>query len=147
MTTSNIKIEDIVAPIQGASDDPDEKTSREIESLDRAYREEELSSLKQDNKLRADFAQKLYKLVVWWLSAIGVCLGLEGFGSIWGFFNLGDSIVIALLGGTTLNVLGIFYIVANYFFPKDGVGRRVIDPPDRSLPIKKKKTSINHESV
>jgi hypothetical protein len=28
--------------------------------------------------------------------------------------------MMTLLGGTTINVIGIFAIVANYFFPKPG---------------------------
>lgn len=134
MTISPVELKDIVAPSLDASDDSDERATKEIVSFGRAFNEETLRSLKQDNRQRADFAQKLYKLIVWWLIAIGVYLGLEGFGSTWGFFNLDDDVVIALLIGTTLNVLGIFYIVANYFFPKEGSSRRVSDNSNHDLP-------------
>ncbi|MDP4360701.1 hypothetical protein QR510_29170, partial [Escherichia coli] len=35
-------------------------------------------------------------------------------------FDLDDKILLALIGGTTLNVLGIFTIVTNFLFPKSG---------------------------
>jgi hypothetical protein len=46
---------------------------------------------------------------------------LQGFGSLLGMpFKLSDSIVLAMIGSTTANVLGILYIVAKYLFPNRG---------------------------
>lgn len=33
-------------------------------------------------------------------------------------FELSDTVVLALIGGTTANVVGLFYIVARYLFPR-----------------------------
>lgn len=35
-----------------------------------------------------------------------------------GSFKLSDSVLIALIGGTTVNVIGLFLVVANYLFPR-----------------------------
>ena len=32
--------------------------------------------------------------------------------------RLSDSVVLGLIGSTTLNIVGVFYVVANYLFPK-----------------------------
>ena len=35
-------------------------------------------------------------------------------------FMLSENIMLAAIGSTTVNVLGILYVVANYLFPKRG---------------------------
>ena len=45
-------------------------------------------------------------------------LALQGFLSPWKVFALSDAVILAAIGGTTVNVLGIFIIVVNYLFPK-----------------------------
>jgi hypothetical protein len=42
----------------------------------------------------------------------------QGFLSRLGIFNLSDTVILAAIGGTTVNVLGIFVVVVNYLFPK-----------------------------
>ena len=44
-------------------------------------------------------------------------MACEGFGARIGF-KLSDSIIVAAIGATTVNVLGMLYVVANYLFPK-----------------------------
>lgn len=38
------------------------------------------------------------------------------------YFKLNSDVMLALIGGTTVNVLGVFTIVANFLFPKNGHG-------------------------
>jgi hypothetical protein len=52
-----------------------------------------------------------------WVTAIFVLLVLNGFGAAI-YFKLSDSVLLAAIGSTTANILGIFYIVARYLFPK-----------------------------
>jgi len=33
-------------------------------------------------------------------------------------FKLSDPVMLAVIGSTTVNILGILYVVANYLFPK-----------------------------
>lgn len=68
---------------------------------------------------RKEYANKIFLLVVLWLVAIGVILGCRGMYWKTGF-ELSDKVLLALIGGTTINVLGIFTIVANFLFPKNG---------------------------
>jgi len=61
-----------------------------------------------------ELLNKTYWLVVFWILGILALLAAQGFGVF--EFNLSDKVLITLIGGTTLNVLGIFVIVAKYFF-------------------------------
>jgi len=70
--------------------------------------------LVQDIQQRKEFGNKIYWLVVGWILGILVLLGIQGFGIF--EFKLSEKVLITLIGGTTLNVLGIFVIVAKYFF-------------------------------
>ena len=45
--------------------------------------------------------------------------GIRPFG-----FDLAEAVVLALVGGTTASVIGIFLIVANYLFPRGSSGNR-----------------------
>lgn len=93
----------------------------------------ELEGLKQDIKARKRYARCIFRLIVWWLVAIFLLLLLQGFLSgnkievLWPpplnwwkthiGFRLADSVLLALIGGTTANVLGIFVLVVRYLFP------------------------------
>jgi hypothetical protein len=81
------------------------------------------SGLTQDIAERKKYAQLFFRLSCAWLVGITAILMLQGFGSLWKVpFKLSDSIVLTMIGSTTVNVLGILYIVAKYLFPN-----RVID--------------------
>jgi hypothetical protein len=56
-----------------------------------------------------------------WMPASGIrkwkrIADLQGFGRT----KLSDTVVLAVIGSTTVNLLGILYIVANDLFPKRG---------------------------
>jgi hypothetical protein len=73
-------------------------------------------AFRQDAGHRDEWARKLFPLCAGWLIAVVVVMGLEGF-HLWGF-HLDNSVVIAFIGTTTADVLGLGYIVVNYLFPK-----------------------------
>jgi hypothetical protein len=86
---------------------------------------EELAGLKQDRKEREKYADKSFKLVCWWLGGVFLililCGGLSQPTEIDGriyLFKLPDSVLLAVVGGTTASVISIFIVVANYLFPK-----------------------------
>ena len=45
-------------------------------------------------------------------------LVIQGVFSPWGIFNLSNNVLLAAIGGTTINVIGLFLVVARYLFPK-----------------------------
>lgn len=90
---------------------------------------EQLQSLTQDRKERKTYADKSFKLVCTWITGVFFVLILQGFlsqtvefsvdGSTFHLsFKLPDSVLLAIVGGTTVSVIGIFLVVANYLFPK-----------------------------
>ena len=72
--------------------------------------------LRQDIKERKKYARWIYWLLCAWLAALFGLLLLRGFLHI----DLTDKVLVALITGTTANVLGIFAIVVAYLFPKIG---------------------------
>ena len=113
--------------VQEVSKIPDE----EINSIppnqteDEAFRAQKLregdlriDQLEQDLKERKHYAAKIYRLIALWLGSLGVILLLQGVKLPIAFFTLSDSVLLALIGGTTANVLGMFFIVLKYLFPQ-----------------------------
>jgi hypothetical protein len=56
-------------------------------------------------------------LICWWLGGVFVILWSEGVHFKW--FDLDKDVLLALIGGTTVNVVGLMYIVMHYLFPND----------------------------
>lgn len=56
-----------------------------------------------------------------WLTSVLLILATQGLseGRLH-FFQLSDGVLVALLGTTTVNVVGLFYVVAKYLFPDKG---------------------------
>jgi hypothetical protein len=102
------------------SEEPDQNTLKEEADLGKERYSTRTTGLAQDIAERKKYAKLFFRLSCAWLVAITVILMLQGFGSLsfWKApFNLPDSIVLAMIGSTTVNVLGILYIVAKYLFP------------------------------
>lgn len=86
-------------------------------------------TIKQDMAERKIYANRIFSLVTYWLIFIGLILIATGGNRYtfkmpnniifsFGGLKLSDTVILALIGSTTLNVLALFYIVANYLFPK-----------------------------
>lgn len=118
--TLGVSIDDIAISTtpssKAESSQGDERTLQEVGFLDEEARKAHIASYNQDVKHRAEYAPKIFWLIVGWILGIFVLLALQGFHPY--SFNLSDSVLIAVISGTTLNVLGIFVIVANYIFRK-----------------------------
>ena len=97
---------------------PDPNTREEQKDLDAELEAEakriELEGKRQDIEARKSYANKVFKLVCWWLFAMILLVTLSGTRTGW--FQLSDPTLIALITTTTLSVLGLFAIVANYIF-------------------------------
>lgn len=111
-------IDDIILDVANISDVPDEKTQQEEENHIKAIQKLQYISIRQDIGERKRYANRIFVLIVWWLIGIGVLLLIQGFGLKFNFFQLSDKIMVTLVGGTTINILGIFIVVVNYLFPK-----------------------------
>lgn len=71
----------------------------------------------QDNILRrGNWGNRVFWLLLGWLFAVVAVLFLEGFH--YHGFHLENSVLIAFIGSTTADVVGLGYIVANYLFAK-----------------------------
>lgn len=99
------------------SSEPDPKSLEEQEDLERQKVEVLLRSEEQDISERKKYAWYFFLLSSGWVAVISVLLFLEGFGGHFAF-RLSDSVLLAAIGSTTANILGIIYVVANYLFPK-----------------------------
>lgn len=95
---------------------PNEGFRAELDFVDTEKKKEEIRSLKQDTDERKCYAHRFFCLCCAWLMVICVVLLSQGFN--WHYFYLEQKIMLAAIGATTVNVLGILYVVANYLFPK-----------------------------
>jgi len=113
----NADLNQIAAPaVEQVSNEPDPSTENEILEQQVEGLRLENQSLKQDIDERRKYAHRIFCLISTWLIAVFVLLAVQGFNLL--SFRLSDSVLLAVVGSTTVNVLGIFYIVANYLFPK-----------------------------
>jgi hypothetical protein len=97
--------------------DPDSETSREAEDFDRQERAARISGTRQNIAERKKYAGRIFFLLSCWLGGVFVILLLQGFLSPWRIFGIDRSVLLAVIGGTTLNVIGIFVVVVRYLFP------------------------------
>lgn len=78
-----------------------------------ALRKEKLKGKKQDRKERKVYANLAFTLVSIWLTLVLAIFVSAGLGNL----SYSDSVLITLLTTTTIEVIGIFLIVARYLFP------------------------------
>ena len=99
-----------ITSLTNPPDSPDPTTKAE---------ERKAAILGQKLELRSEFAPKLYRLTCVWLGAVLLVLVAQGVseGSRFHFFRLHDEVLIALLGTTTVNIVGLAYAIAKYLFP------------------------------
>jgi hypothetical protein len=107
----------IVEPENGPQQ-ADSKTREEEQDLESQEYLAHISGLIQDMAERKKYAGRIFCLLAIWLIGIFLLLLLQGFLSPHNWFNLDDKVIIAAIGGTTLNVIGIFIVVARYLFPQ-----------------------------
>jgi len=74
--------------------------------------------VKSTTNLREKYANRAFVLCVSWLVAILLVLCFQAFH--WLGFTLSEAIILALIGGTTVNVVGLFYFVMKGLFDSKG---------------------------
>jgi hypothetical protein len=109
-SVSEIKLPSVLKPVDRLAHD------RWREDHDREKHDADLKGHKNDIENRGKYTKRLYWTMVGWMSAAYLVLLLTGWTV--GGFTLSDSVLIALITGTTANVIGLFVIVARYLFTK-----------------------------
>lgn len=98
---------------------PDAFSSVELQGNDLRKFTEELKGLKQDRTERKGYAAKLYWLVLLWLAVILALVFVQGMGQI-PFtsqrFSLSSTVLVTLIGTTTVNVAAFLLVVVKYLF-------------------------------
>lgn len=93
-----------------------QSSEEEERALQRAHHRQKIEDLTQDRAQRKRYGDRLYWLVLGWLVATGLILGLHGF-EVCGF-ALPVAALTTLIGATTISVIGLLAIVARYLFPR-----------------------------
>ncbi|MGA2561870.1 MAG: hypothetical protein ABSF17_19535 [Terracidiphilus sp.] len=119
-----------VDPVKNAPNLADGYSNAERLDLDYERQKAELENLIDHQKQRKKFAGRIFYLTCAWITAVFGVLILDGFS--WRGFHLSDSIVLAALGTTTANIIGVLLIVTNYFFPSTSLPNK--SPDAGSLP-------------
>lgn len=88
------------------------KLSHEVELL-----RQELKESQETHTLRLSYSGKIFYLVCVWLVCVTIAVFLSGF-SFQGF-SLSDKVLIAFITSTTVNVVGLFIVVAKWMFPSN----------------------------
>lgn len=103
-----------IRPVENVPDDPDDCTT--LEQVEILKGKAEVESVRFDTQARKEYAKKIFLLTCLWVCGIYALMLFQGFG--FKGFKLSDNVVLAAIGSTTANIVGVFLIVTRYFFPK-----------------------------
>ncbi|MGA9117616.1 MAG: hypothetical protein WB626_12655 [Bacteroidota bacterium] len=95
---------------------PTLQTQQEMELYHCKESDLRLRGIAQDIEERKTYARKTFRLAGWWLFGVFVLLILGGLKMEPLMFQLPESVLLAVIGGTTLNILGVFVFVMKYLF-------------------------------
>lgn len=87
---------------------------KDIDARD-LFTQAKLSRYYQNTDARLDLKEWAKKVVTWSLVVVGLILFMTGFNCL----TLSAPVLITLLGTTTLNILGLAFIVLKGHFPQD----------------------------
>lgn len=111
--------EDLVKNLQGSinqsSSTPDAVTKASKSIYQDQYDAATVENFIQNQIARQKYSHRIFLITCYWLSAVLLILILSGFKVL----NLPTSVLLALIGTTTINVLGFFVIVIQYLFNKE----------------------------
>lgn len=111
------KKEKAVAPSAIPQAEPD--LSIDLEEHQLFYQVEALKQQLKESQdthaLRLGYAGKIFGLVCLWLVCVAVAVFFCGF-NLFGF-HLSDKVLITFITSTTINVVGLFIVVAKWMFP------------------------------
>jgi len=76
---------------------------------------QELKEAKDTHALRLGYAGRIFWLVCAWLICVAIAVFMSGFS--YNDFKLSDKVLITFITSTTVNVVGLFVVVAKWMFP------------------------------
>lgn len=122
-------VSEFVRELEQHGDVADPQTNKE--SLDHEHQRLINEALKAENSIRSIYATFAPWLIIIWLLVVLGILFLQGCSeqasmefsigviklNLWpeAYFHLSDSVLIALLSGTTASVISIFIVIAKFF--------------------------------
>ena len=95
--------------------DENSKDFRELEREEKVFAQK----FKQDDDthdLRKKYIGRIFWLIVLWLIFVATCIALEGWHCC-SDFTLSDTVLVAFITSTTINVIGLFIVVAKWLYP------------------------------
>src|SRR5438552_2492579 len=95
--------------------DPDSATTDELDDLEDVAKRAAIKGTLQDIDERKKYAHCIFCLTVGWLGLMGYVLLAQGYN--FKFFELHDSVLIALVTTTTSGIVGLLVLVVKYLFP------------------------------
>ena len=98
--------------------------------------EQQIRHIEAEHTARLKLLRSLARLIHGWLTFVASLLLLQGFlgTSECVPFKMSDQVMLAVLGVTTVNVLGVFLVAANYLFPKEARWMDQVHPkPNRTV--------------
>lgn len=118
--TNTDENEDIIltANITNTSNTHDkEKTFLELnDSMALEKHEQDMSERKDDQNMRKNYANDVFRFLMIWTAFIFLLLLLDGWHLLG--FTLSDNLIITVMTGVFVNILGLFVVVMKYLFPK-----------------------------
>jgi hypothetical protein len=111
LTVDNIVEAPIVETEVSALSSELEEKQQSLEKLRLVNKE-----LRQNIEGRKEWGDRVFYIILCWLVSVVAIVLCDGF--TFRGFRLDDSVLIAFISTTTVNVLTLGYIVANYLFPK-----------------------------
>lgn len=125
--------------VDAVPNEPDLKTKLEKNEIELDHLKAQVENFRQDMGERKKYAKYIFLLTCAWVLAVYILLLFQGFGRYGEYtFHLTDSIVLAAIGSTTANIVGVFLIVTRYFFPSSSASKK----PKKS-PFKAKKKTVD----
>lgn len=112
----NPTVDSIVPAPRDRSDRSELYRNLEIKDVELARQQLLNEELYRNIQERSDWGKRIFRLLLGWLGTVIGLLVLQGFALR--RFHLDNSVLITFITTTTLNVLSLGYIVANYLFPK-----------------------------
>jgi hypothetical protein len=115
----NVSLDSIVAPVLPK---PSRKVQKLTELEEKIYAAH-TAGLLQDIGERKLYALKIYHLTVAWLLVLAIFVLLHGWQNHLGLY-ISERIMLALITSTTIEVMGLFVIVARYLFHTGATSKR-----------------------
>jgi hypothetical protein len=105
----------LVQPVQQFRQNLREAEDREYTQKKRELR---LQGLEQILRFRREYSERITRLISIWLFVVVSILILQGL-ALWKF-SLPESVLVTLVGTTTINIIGLLTIIVKFVFsPKD----------------------------